>query len=290
MKRYILFLCLIFFIPVFLYAQSDIEVSASLDKAEVEVGKEVILTVIIKQKTGDGSIELGNLTYPELPGFLQRGTSNTTYVTSVNGQAQLISESKRILIPTTAGIFTIGPVTVSYLDPSTGVVQTVQSEPSALTVMEQKGSAEKNEQVQPNKPSASGDLVQKKKKKGVSVSELGAILLIAGIGYLYYHQKRTPPKVAHNEHAPESPGTELPGIEDENFCDALSSALKAHIAQKHGISSGKSTLEILQSVKAHSFLHYNDIKEVLETCDHARFARMEVDKERLLEITKKIIL
>ena len=289
MKRYTFFFCLIFFIPVFLYAQSDIDVFASLDKTQVEVGQEVILTVIIKQKTGSGSIELGNLTYPAIPDFIQKGTSNTTYVTSVNGQAQAISEFQRTLVPTSDGTFTIGAVSVSYQDAATGAVRVLQSEPIALTVVKQKRSAEKSEQIQQNKKSA-GDVSPKKKKRGgVGVSEIAAVLLIAGIGYIYYHQKRTAGNRVADERAPKRLAIELPCIDDENFCDALSSALKEHIAQKHGISAGKNTQEILNSLKTRSFLHYNEIKEVLETCDRARFARMEVDKDRLMEIAKKII-
>lgn len=284
MRKLILLLAfsLVFLIPSGAVFAQSVDIAAKVDRSEVLIGEPFVLTVTIKQKSDAGRINIGNLKYPDLSAFKQTGSSNSSYFNFTGGAAQSVSEFQLTLSPTQKGTFIIGSILLPYKD-SSGQEFTAQTPPIQITATEKKS----------NSPSViinTGDKEEKPKRKRGYGIEITAVVILAGLLYgLHYKRKKDKTNFARNQKAPKKEYN-IPNENSEIFFDELSFAVKEYLADKYGLDQKRSTQEFLAALNEKSLVHYNDVEKLLTVCDHAKFAKAEVNKHELTEIAKKIIL
>jgi hypothetical protein len=104
----------------------------SLDETQVEVGQPVTLTARV---SGAGNIKsVGKPKIPELLDFRTYSSGSSENVSKKNYRVQGVKTYQEVLIPKTAGKYTIPPIEFSFFDPKAKSYQTLKSNPILLTV------------------------------------------------------------------------------------------------------------------------------------------------------------
>lgn len=86
------------------------EISAMVDRSEVALGDQVVLTVTV---SGDGQ-SLPNATEPSTDGFQVTDISNSNSFSFINGKVSSTRKTIYVLSPTKIGIFTIKPGSIQF--------------------------------------------------------------------------------------------------------------------------------------------------------------------------------
>lgn len=88
-------------------AHADVQVTASVDRAQATMEDEINLTVTV-----EGSQKASDPVLPSMPAFRSVGSGNSSSLQIMNGEVSFKKEYTYILVPKNEGKFTIGPMSV----------------------------------------------------------------------------------------------------------------------------------------------------------------------------------
>lgn len=265
--------------------EARIQLKASVDRPDLPLGEKLTLTV---QASWDGEqdrFSITPITPPECENFEILGSSSLNETKMVEGKSKSFKTFEFTLKPTQTGSGRIGSVLFSYVDNVSGDSSSLSTQPISVKI---------------NPP-------VEKKNRDYKIALVIAIALI--FIYVVYSAKRktkrikipdqTKEEVRIVEKTLEEKTLETlsgfsPLISEERADEFSSKVYKLiinYLEEKYRIfTTGKTTTDIVESL---SSLNLREdqvalLKDILSTCDLAKFAREMVDKERCQEVSDKV--
>jgi len=297
-------------------AVGKFSLKTELDKTEVEVGQPATLKITI---SGVGNVR--SITTPPLPdlsSFRAYNSSNSENISKANYQLQGTKTFEQILIPKEPGTFTIPPVEFSYFDVAAQEYKTLKSPSYTLTV--RSGSALPLASL----PTTTNEISAKVKDIHYLKTELGQVgkksyviqspffltlqlVPVLALVLLWRKQAQKEKLLSNRTYARyrlayknaqknlELTRQSLVLEPETEFYSNLYKTLSGYLADKLDLDySNLFTEELMVRLKESTLptTELNQIKEVLEMCDQARFGGAKLNKNRkllLLELTENLI-
>ena len=114
-------------------AVGQFAISAEVDTTETAVNEPITLRVTL---SGRGNLDtLPDPVWPEIDGWRTFGSQATTNTAFQDGYLVGTRTDEQQMVPTTAGAFTLPPISYVYFDPETATYQTIATEPIAVNVV-----------------------------------------------------------------------------------------------------------------------------------------------------------
>jgi hypothetical protein len=264
--------------------EAQIQLKASVDRSALPFNEKLTLTVQASWEGEQDRFSITPITPPECENFEILGSSSLNETKMVEGKTKSFKTYEFILKPTQTGSGRIGSVLFSYVDNVSGDSSSLSTQPISVKI---------NPPVEKNP----------RDYKIVLVIAIALILI-----YVVYSAKRKTKRVKITDRAKEEVKIIEKTLEEKNletlstfdllisegkldeFSSKVYKLITNYLEEKYHIfTSGKTTTDIVQSLSALNLREDQIIllKDIMSTCDLAKFAKETVGKEKCEEITGK---
>jgi hypothetical protein len=265
--------------------EAQIQLKASVDRSALPFNEKLTLTVQASWEGEQDRFSITPITPPECENFEILGSSSLNETKMVEGKTKSFKTYEFILKPTQTGSGRIGSVLFSYVDNVSGDSSSLSTQPISVKI---------NPPVEKNP----------RDYKIVLVIAIALILI-----YVFYSAKRKTKRVKITDRAKEEVKIIEKTLEEKNletlstfsllisegkldeFFSKVYKLITNYLEEKYHIfTSGKTTTDIVQSLSALNLREDQIIllKDIMSTCDLAKFAKETVGKEKCEEITSKV--
>jgi hypothetical protein len=265
--------------------ETKIQLEARVDRPDLPLNEKLTLTVEASWDGEQGRFKITPITPPECENFEILGSSSVNEAKMVEGKTKSTKTFEFILKPTQTGSGRIGSVLFSYVDNVTGDSSSLSTQPISVKI---------NPAIE-------------KKTPDYKIFLIIAIVLI--FIYVVYSAKRKTKRIKISDQTKEEDKIpektlEEKTLENLSFLSPLISEGKTdefsskvyrlitnYLEEKYHIfTTGKTTQDIMESL---STLNLREgqvawLKDILSTCDLAKFAKEMVEKEKCEETFSKV--
>lgn len=113
-------------------AVGQFQLESSVDITQTNVNEPITWKVTL---SGQGNVSTaGDPVWPDIPNWRSYQSKATTNAQAQNGQVVGTKTYERLLVPQTAGDFTIPALAYTYFDPASGTYQTISTQPVPVSV------------------------------------------------------------------------------------------------------------------------------------------------------------
>jgi hypothetical protein len=265
--------------------ETKIQLKASVDRPELPFNEKLTLTVQASWEGEQNRFNITPITPPECENFEILGSSSLNETKMVEGKPKSFKTYEFTLKPTQTGSGRIGSVLFSYVDNLTGDSSSLSTQPISVRI---------------NPP-------VEKSPRDYRIVLIIAIALI--FIYVVYSAKRRTKRIKVKDRTEEEVKIVEKTLEEktletlstftllisegklDEFSSKVYKLITNYLEEKYHIfTSGKTTTDIVQSLSALNLREDQIIllKDIMSTCDLAKFAKETVGKEKCEEITSKV--
>lgn len=265
--------------------ETKIQLEASVDRPELPFNEKLTMTVKASWDGEQDRFRITPIIPPECENFEILGSSSVNETKMVGGKTKSTKTFEFILKPTQTGSGRIGSVLFSYVDNVSGDSSSLSTQPISVKI---------------NPPI-------EKKTRDYKIFLIIAIALI--FIYVVYSAKRRTKRIKITDQTAEEVEIIEKTIEEKNletlstFSPLISEGKTDEFSSKvyrlitnylekkyHILTTGKTTQDIMESL---STLNLSEdqvawLKDILSTCDLAKFAKEMAEKENCEEIFSKV--
>ena len=265
--------------------ETKIQLEASVDRPDLPLNEKLTLTVEASWDGEQGRFKITPITPPECENFEILGSSSVNEAKMVQGKTKSSKTFEFILKPTQTGNGRIGSVLFSYVDNVTGDSSSLSTQPISVKI---------NPAIE-------------KKAPDYKVFLIIAIVLI--LIYVVYSAKRKTKRIKITDQTAEEVKIAEKTIEEktletlsafspfisegktDEFSSKVYKLITNYLEEKYHIfTTGKTTQDITEAL---STLNLREdqvalLKDILSTCDLAKFAKEMVEKEKCEETFSKV--
>jgi len=265
--------------------EAKIQLKASVDRPDLPLGEKLTLTVQASWEGEQDRFSITPITPPECENFEILGNSSLNETKLVKGKTKSFKTFEFTLKPTQTGSGRIGSVLFSYVDNVSGDSSSLSTQPISVKI---------NPPVEKNP----------RDYKIVLIIAIALILI-----YVVYSAKRKTKRIkitdqtkeevkivekTSEERTLETLSGFSPLISEgraDEFASKVYKLIINYLEEKYHIfTTGKTTTDIVESLSSLSLREDQValLKDILSTCDLAKFARETVGKKGCEEIASKV--
>lgn len=265
--------------------ETKIQLEARVDRPDLPLNEKLTLTVEASWDGEQGRFKITPITPPECENFEILGSSSVNEAKMVEGKTKSTKTFEFILKPTQTGSGRIGSVLFSYVDNVTGDSSSLSTQPISVKI---------NPAIE-------------KKTPDYKIFLIIAIVLI--FIYVVYSAKRKTKRIKISDQTKEEDKIPEKTLEEktlenlsflsplisegktDEFSSRVYKLITNYLEEKYHIfTTGKTTQDIMESL---STLNLREgqvawLKDILSTCDLAKFAKEMVEKEKCEETFSKV--
>jgi len=114
------------------FAESILEAEATVDRTTAKLGDEIRYSLIIKKHGANQQSPA--LQPPDFAGFRVMGTSSSSSINIINGDASIVYQQDYALMPIKQGSIVIKPAKVQVMNPATKQMEVIETKPITIHV------------------------------------------------------------------------------------------------------------------------------------------------------------